>query len=272
MTRKKLPHIKQSGFYVYGLTDVRSGHIRYVGKVNGYPNSRLKSHIYEARYGKRHNHRLAWIRKLLKDGFPPRCIVLEKCSDDEELIAAEKRWIAHFRVMGAKLVNATDGGEGMANPSAETREKLSRARRGRKLNVRPEAIEAKREFMKNKWKDPEFRANVIAASEARRIHPKHVPLQGEALYKRRVEVAKMMGERNKGKSKTPEHRAKLAEATRKHLAEHGHPFSGKKLSPEHVGKLRGRKRTPEQIARIVAGTKRAREEGRGRWQSKGVAQ
>lgn len=232
---------KQSGFHVYGLTDPRSGHIRYIGKVNGYPNSRMRSHIYEARYGKRHNHRLAWIRKLLKDGFQPRFILLETCVDDKELIIAERRWIATFRALGAQLVNGTDGGEGMANPSAETRAKLTASRKGKKANLRPGVRAMRSVAMKNRWEDPEFREKVAAGNARRRGVPTGRSISPELRQKmtegfrrnpsmkgkRNPNAIRAMNAATRGVPKTPEHRAKLAEATRRYYAEHG-PWNQRK--------------------------------------------
>lgn len=41
------------------------------------------------------------------------------------------RLIKYFKALGCKLVNLTDGGEGSSNPSAETRERMSKAKLGK---------------------------------------------------------------------------------------------------------------------------------------------
>lgn len=227
----RLPLVKKPGFYVYGLTDPRSGHIRYIGKVNGYPNSRRRSHIYEARNGKRHNHRLAWIRKLLKDGFQPQVIILEACCDDASLRVAERRWITQFRVMGARLVNGTDGGEGMANPSEETRQKLrKRPQMGFTDEQRQMAYAAQRK----RRASPEYRAALQARREARRAGV----LQGEELEKFKVENAKKMGYKNRGKVRSSENRTQIASSLRAYYEENPHPHQGRKHSEETRAKMR----------------------------------
>lgn len=48
--------------------------------------------------------------KYGKDKF--HTTVLEWCETEEELCQAEKRWIAHYKQMGAEMYNIADGGKG----------------------------------------------------------------------------------------------------------------------------------------------------------------
>jgi hypothetical protein len=61
---------------------------------------------------------------------------------------ADRKWIKTFRESGADLVNATDGGDGLCNPSVETRAKIGAARLG-------------------KPRSPEVRAKISAGLKAR---------------------------------------------------------------------------------------------------------
>lgn len=208
---------KLTDYSIYALVDPRTNVIRYVGKCVGPPHRRLKSHLYEAQYGVRHNHRLAWMRSLFAAGLKPYLSVLEGSLASEQAGSRERDWIAYFRSAGVPLTNGTVGGEGMPNPSESTRAKL-RARPRPVWTLERSAQQSAR--MKRRWaEDSAFQA-AMAASAATRRNPKaRVPLAGQALAARRVAIGKMMGALNSGTTKTPAHRAKLAEATRKAHAE-----------------------------------------------------
>lgn len=93
------------------------------------PEFRLKSHVNEAiNGGKRRIHK--WIRSLPS---VPAIIILER--DPPDLKLAECGWISFLRMEGARLVNGTDGGDGLLNPSFEVREKLSSWQIGRKMSA-----------------------------------------------------------------------------------------------------------------------------------------
>ena len=51
--------------------------------------------------------------------------------EDSEVDKCEKFYIKFFKSIGMELTNATDGGDGMKNPSVETRNKMSLARIGK---------------------------------------------------------------------------------------------------------------------------------------------
>jgi hypothetical protein len=64
-----------------------------------------------------------WIAKLCANGLHPVVEILEINPVDWQ--HAERKWIAHFRALDADLCNHTDGGEGLHNPTIETRAKMS---------------------------------------------------------------------------------------------------------------------------------------------------
>jgi len=113
--------------FVYALKDPRTDAIRYVGITN----QKLKDRLYQHTKENNRNHRCNWIKSILNIGLSPEIEMLATV-DDSLRVEAEKGWIAFFRKIGADLVNATDGGEGLLNPSKETRIKLSRAQMGNK--------------------------------------------------------------------------------------------------------------------------------------------
>jgi hypothetical protein len=93
--------------YIYALVDL-AGNVRYVGKTQqATPLVRLRDHIRDAKAGGR-TYLHCWIRSLTA---PPRQVVLEV--DPPDVDDAERRWIADFRSIGARLCNLTDGGEGI---------------------------------------------------------------------------------------------------------------------------------------------------------------
>jgi hypothetical protein len=218
------------GACVYVLFDPRSLAPRYVGKCTGYPNSRLRGHLREAASGARVTHKLSWLRSLRVAGREPILLVVERPPADE-LASAERRWIADLRRRGAALTNGTDGGEGMPNPSEETRRRLrARPRRAATAETRARISAA----LRLKWADPEWRAARASEPATRRS-----VLEGENLRQFKVDNAKRMGARNKGRAKTSEHRAKLAAAQRQRYADgYVHPLTGTTASDETKAKLR----------------------------------
>lgn len=100
--------------HIYILRDPRDGSVRYVGKTKRSLKQRLKGHINDARLCHRYrsvSYRDRWIAKLLRNGLAPTIESIE-IVHGRDWAAAEMRWIAHFRSLGAKLTNSTDGGEG----------------------------------------------------------------------------------------------------------------------------------------------------------------
>lgn len=107
--------------YVYVLTDPRTGDVRYVG-VTDNPKKRLQGHIRDVKREK--THKANWIKSLLRDGLNPIMTLIDE-TDNENWQQCEIGWIAHYRAMGCNLVNSTDGGDGVRNPSEETRKRMS---------------------------------------------------------------------------------------------------------------------------------------------------
>lgn len=211
---------------------ISDGHIRYIGKTEKPVADRLKEHLSEAR-GKKRYHRLCWLRSL---SSPPTIELIEEM-ETASGAASEIYWIAIALAYGCRLVNGTSGGDGVTDPSPETREKIALGQRGRKQS--PECI-AKRVAANTGKKRPlEAIARQAAWARGRKKSPEQV--EKTAATKR-------------GKPLSFEHRHKLSLA-----------HSGKKQRPEHIEKRaafhRGRKQNPEHVAKRVATRKKNKSNG-----------
>lgn len=131
--------------------------IRYIGKTEDKtPNKRLYSHIWESRDLSNRIYKCNWIRKVLSEGDEVLAIVVETCLSFNESNLREIYYISHYRQLGHRLTNLTDGGEGALGysrthseatrqkirdaatgrvPSKATRAKISEAKTGHKYNV-----------------------------------------------------------------------------------------------------------------------------------------
>lgn len=112
---------------IYTLSDYY-GRVRYVGITKLTLQQRLRDHLKCSR--RHHTYRDKWIQSL---GHPPIISLLEVTDDSHR----EVFWIAHFRAIGARLTNLTDGGDGISGyrHTIESREKMSVAGRGRKISA-----------------------------------------------------------------------------------------------------------------------------------------
>jgi hypothetical protein len=109
----------------------KTGDVRYVGKTAGFVWHRVRAHSYAA---KRANPRLPvhrWLRKQIDAGLPFHIKHLERIPPGEDWVSRERYWIEKYRAKGVKLLNLTDGGDGLAGlpRSAEHRAKIAAALR-----------------------------------------------------------------------------------------------------------------------------------------------
>ena len=97
------------------------------------------------------------IRKHGPDNFSP--VEVARANTELNAFAMEQALIKQYRDAGVKLYNMNDGGKGILNADARTREKISKAIKGK-----PKSEEAKKnlsEAVKRLWReDAEYRANV----------------------------------------------------------------------------------------------------------------
>jgi len=130
--------------FIYALLDPRTMAVRYIGKSDD-PNRRLYDHITHTRES---NRKANWIKSLAKNGIQPVVEIIDEVQRSEWQ-AAEAAYIIFFKEEGCVLVNGTPGGEGSGSgkdnpqfgkpPSAETRAKMSAARKGKPLSPQTKA-------------------------------------------------------------------------------------------------------------------------------------
>ena len=218
---------------VYVLADSREKdpvkRVRYVGRTL-YPDRRLRAHRTTALGGER-TARACWMRSVYASGGD---VLLEPVElvNRGEVVQAEIAWIAHFRALGCRLINLTDGGEGLLNPSPETRERIGAAKRGHKFWVgRKHSPEARAKMAKARTgipnpkmadivRRPDVRAKIAATHRAR---PKPT---GELLERKQELALRHLH--------SPEARARMRAAV---------------SLPEHRAAISERQRTPAALAR-----------------------
>ncbi len=138
--------------YIYGLVDPESNEIRYIGKSIR-PIERLQNHMND----KSKCHRAHWLQSLKSKGLKPELVIFESISgsDDWSWQESEKYWIKRGKALGWPLTNNTDGGDGVVNLPAETREKMRKAWLGRKH--KPETLIKLSQASKGRVKTQEMR-------------------------------------------------------------------------------------------------------------------
>ena len=123
---------------VYILIDPRDSRIRYVGQTTQAPAKRLRAHCNASK--KQRSHLARWVACVLRDGRIPQIVPVAVAETRQRLNDLEIAFIDVVRGAGAKLVNATPGGEGGSVKgrvlSSETRRRMSEAHRG--LSIAPE--------------------------------------------------------------------------------------------------------------------------------------
>ena len=186
--------------YIYCLIDPRCGSVRYIGKSNN-PQKRWYDHVED----RGQTYKARWVRSVLACGYKPILGILEEV-DEGDWREAEQRWILLLK--DEPLTNLTPGGEGLHNPSEETRKRMSIAAKGNKNSVgrkhSPESRERIRQAKLGKPLTPEWRKKI---SESLRNNP--VPRGGWRLS----EEARMnIGRGHLGHSTSPETRAKISAA------------------------------------------------------------
>lgn len=101
------------------------GEIKYVGKTTQYLIDRRKEHLRSANGGNQKPF-YRWLRKrCAAQGFVTRLI--EHVPPGGDWASRERHWIKHYRERGDRILNLTDGGEGLAGHvfSLEHRAKIA---------------------------------------------------------------------------------------------------------------------------------------------------
>lgn len=144
---------------VYALFGSDDGHIRYIGQTKRNLKVRLGAHLSVAKRGR--TRRDAWIRSVLNRGAQVLIVELRR---EAVWCATEVALILEYTKLGADLVNGTSGGDGVRDPSAEVRGKISAARKGQRLSAERRAEISAR--MKAAGIPAEHRAKMIAGVRA----------------------------------------------------------------------------------------------------------
>lgn len=114
--------MKKVIYGLYSSLDVEKK-IRYVGYTGNGLKRRIYEHVSEAeKFASKNVHRFNWIRSVIANGGTIEGVELEEVNE-QNWQERERHWISfHGR---NNLVNSTDGGEGLVNPSQEIREGIS---------------------------------------------------------------------------------------------------------------------------------------------------
>lgn len=206
---------------VYALSDPRTGAVRYIGWAFDV-HRRYAAHIRDGGEGKRghQTHKANWIRELRRLGLRPILTIVQDTIPADQYADAEIRWIAHYRAAGADLTNSTEGGDGICFPSPETRAKMSASARAKP------PISA------------DTRAKLSKANRGRKLRPRrpeHAAAIARSLTGRKMPEEQRAARR--GKLHSEETKAKMAEAHKALPPEHWDYLRGRKLSPEHRAKI-----------------------------------
>jgi hypothetical protein len=189
--------VSEKKFYVYEHWRPDRGECFYVGKGHGKRANDL---------AKRNLHHKAIQIKLSRLGLAVEIKIIAMDLDESAAFAKEIERIAFWRNDGADLVNRTDGGIGVVNPSQITRD--IRRELGKKRIVSEETRKKISAAHKGRPKSPEHRAKIGAKSKGRQTWL--------------------------GRSPTREHRDKIASAHR-----------GRKRSDADRAAMRAAKSSPE---------------------------
>lgn len=119
--------------YIYFLCEPDTGDIRYIGKTI-MPEGRLRNHTND----RVPCHRTNWIKGLKARGLEPEMVIVEEIKGDWPWQESERYWINYAKAHGCRLVNSTDGGDGVCNLSGESKARMAKTWVGRKH--RPESL------------------------------------------------------------------------------------------------------------------------------------
>lgn len=155
--------------YIYSLNCPITGEVKYIGKSKD-PETRFKKHIRTSKkYPK--TKKECWIKSLLNTNLIPILSIIEKC--DVELVnSREIAWIKYYRGIGLDIKNLTDGGDGLTNPSLETRTKISNALIGNKLTAESRAKQIATAIIT--WSNPELREKQRIAGLGRKLSKENI--------------------------------------------------------------------------------------------------
>lgn len=185
---------------IYGLIDPRSKECRYVGKAKDAV-KRGYLHVCESQL-RRKTYKNHWVKSLLREGHRPEMIILEETTP-ANWKEAEIFWISYLRFLGARLTNATSGGDGVHDPSPETREKMGDSCRGKKRTFTSEHKAKIAAANRERATDP------VWLAQARENLEKNRNVNGHA-WKAESRLKASAAQQRRSMRKTPEERREFA--------------------------------------------------------------
>lgn len=192
--------------YIYLITCSINGK-QYVGKTND-PEMRRWDHFYRSQNSKHKQVIHSAIAKYGKENFTFEVIL--ECESEELAFEAEHTIILEKRAAGIELYNMNDGGFGGFNPSKESREKLSRARKGMKFSE--ETNRKISNVVKRYWEEiPEEKK----AERIRRLQEAGSVWRNNLTIEKQQELFKKRSEASKGRAVDEETRKKISETLKK---------------------------------------------------------
>lgn len=168
-------------YFTYAHCKQTDGSIFYIGKGK---RDRVVSHAHRNNY---------WKNVVSKHGLS--VMRLAKWKIEQEAYDHERFLIWCFRDMGMQLVNLTDGGDGLSNPSDETRKKMSE---------------------RNAMKRPEVAAKIAVARKGKPLSMEHKQKLSDAQKgKKRSDLTKQKMSARYSNGLDAEYRKKLSESAKK---------------------------------------------------------
>lgn len=207
-------------YYVYEHWRPDKDECFYVGKGKGYRVSILNN---------RSEHHKRVVKKLARLGMCLEVRMFKSELSEDEAYQVEIERIAFWRAAGVKIINKTAGGEGLKNPTEDTREKMRKAHLTRWSDEARKAVSDK---IKDMWNRDGFRENYSEKRKGYKPSAETIEKRAAALRGRKQSpesIAKKIGPNNPfyGKRHPPEILAKIAEKNR-----------GSKMSEETRAKMR----------------------------------
>lgn len=111
--------------YVYELVDPLTNEVRYIGRTNNL-NKRYSDHVNNKKSNK---HKINWISKLKREGYRPLMRVIA-LTTKKFIKEAEVKKISQ-KSKTCKLINMTLGGDGCLSMQQSTKDKISKALKGK---------------------------------------------------------------------------------------------------------------------------------------------
>lgn len=232
-----MAEISERKYKIYTLNEPCSNIIRYVGLTG----QTIKQRFYDHYKCTVKTHKADWIRSVKKRGLRPKIRIIESGLTLDEAKKQEIYYISKYKELGYDLTNGTNGGDGMFNPSAEVREKMGNAHRGKKLSA--QQIEGIRKRNTGLKRTPEQKKRMSEGSKGKIIPPetrKKISESRKGIVFSEAHLQKMRenAEKRKGRKISEERRLKMIGKKRNHVSK----CKASNTMKEHFNKMSPEKR------------------------------